>query len=249
LVFAVGDGDPNSVELPGPGGEIRFSVGRPGCHSAIWKIWAGRNESSVYVVVRDIGGDQKWSLHESGDWRHQWVTPERAEKFTGSSNRVIDRWSPPAELGESGWTKGLAIRVRQKDVVSIPEDDESLPADVVWVPAPAEGYVMGIHVIVARPSEVRVELRDAVPAGGFTLADGRVVLLIAAKESLTEEMNLKVEAVQAEEITRMASAGIDLHAVPVPRMLVAGFGLEGGRFVWDTCVSPPALETAPRSAE
>jgi hypothetical protein len=69
-------GNAERVVLPGPGGEIRVVVGEPGKQSGAWKIWAGPNKSDVYLGLRAVLGHQKWSLHESGDWRYQWVPPK-----------------------------------------------------------------------------------------------------------------------------------------------------------------------------
>jgi hypothetical protein len=109
--------------LAGSGGTLRVAVGMPGRRSGVWRIWANRSKSDVYVAARSIAGIQKFSLHESGDWRHQWVTPQQAEEFTADRNRVMDRWPRPPD-GPGGWTKALSIWVLKQDVQEI-EDDET----------------------------------------------------------------------------------------------------------------------------
>jgi hypothetical protein len=58
--------------VAGPGGVIRVVVGEHGKQSGVWRIFAPeKNYGDVYVGVRSLLGEQKWSLHESGDWRFQ----------------------------------------------------------------------------------------------------------------------------------------------------------------------------------
>ena len=94
------DGNQHDVPLPGPGGTIRVVVGEPGKRSSVWRIWANKNTFDVYVAVRAIAGVQKWSLHETGDWRYQFIDDEKVAKFSDRDSRVIDHWEKPAEVGE-----------------------------------------------------------------------------------------------------------------------------------------------------
>lgn len=229
------DGEPETFELPGPGGTIRCGIGAPGRRSGVWRIWsdAKSNKSDVYVAIRTLAGYQKWSLHESGDWRFQWVTETRAAEFTESTDRTIDRWEQPAEVGTTGMTKGLAIWVRQCDIVPIENDDEASHATVQWLPTPPPGYAVGIHVVVARPGQGLVDLGRAVPFDGFTLADGRVVLVLVLGREVTEELNISLREAQREAINR---SDVDWRTVKSPRMAITGSDDEGVRFIWDTAV-------------
>lgn len=182
------DGDSETGELAGPGGIIRVAVGEPGRQSGIWRIWAPPNKSDVYIGVRAILGHQKWSLHESGDWRHQWVSPEKAAAFGKVDGRVIDQWQQPAEMGNSGWTKGFSIRVRHQDLVDV-ADSPKAPKDTLWIPAPPEGRFIRLHIAIARPSDLAVPLNGLIPFGGFTLIDGRAVILGVTVEAVTDEHN------------------------------------------------------------
>jgi hypothetical protein len=88
----------------------------------VWRIWASPNASDVHLAVRDLAGDQKFSLHESGDWRQQFVSPDRA-KAHGRDSRIIDQWQQPEELGNSRFTLGFSIRVRSQDLAPYPGGD------------------------------------------------------------------------------------------------------------------------------
>jgi hypothetical protein len=238
LTLDDGHGNRDDIVLTGPGGTIRAAVGEPGCHSGIWRIWANKNTSDVYIAIRNIAGYQKWSLHESGDWRYQWVTVEQAQEHAQTSDRVIDSWAQPPELGGSGMTKGFTIKVRHQDLVPLPDIPGSLPAEVFWVPAPPEGHAMGMHVAIMRPDGPQIELQDAVPFAGFTLSDGRAVLLIASRQPVTDAQNQMIEDAVAEALAR-APAHVDLRAAPAPRMSAHGDDVDGVKRVWDIALRLP----------
>ncbi|MEU0872611.1 hypothetical protein [Nocardia brasiliensis] len=235
LTIGTGEGEQETVELPGPGGTIRCGVGEPGCRSGVWRIWsdAKSNKSDVYVAIRTLAGYQKWSLHETGDWRFQWVTEARAEEFTASSDRIIDRWEQPAEVGTTGMTKGLAIWVRDCDIVPIDNDDDPSHAQVQWLPTPPSGHAVGLQVVVARPGQGAVGLGGAIPFDGFTLADGRVVLALMLHRQTTEEVNTAVREAQR---AALSDCTIDWRTLVAPRLAISGFDEEGVRLVWDTAV-------------
>jgi hypothetical protein len=47
---------------------IRIGIGsRDGPKSGVWRIWAGKGKSDVYVAVRSYTGIFKVSLHETGE--------------------------------------------------------------------------------------------------------------------------------------------------------------------------------------
>lgn len=238
LVFEDPHGNSASVVLSGPGGVKRVVVGEPGYQSGVWRVWAPPTHSDVYIGVRTILGFQKWSLHESGDWRFQWVTEERANEFTNTTVRLIEQWQQPPELG-AGWTKGFTVRVRHEDLVEAPT--EVTPADTVRLPVPPEGHAASIHVVVARPDQGWIELRELRPFDGFTLRDGRVLLLVASVDAVLDEQNQMVDAAISEAVRRMSEQGVDLSGDRALRMLVIGNNAEGDRFVWDGAVRPNHL--------
>lgn len=134
LVLEDSHGQRDGLNVPGPGGKLRVAVGRPGRRSSVWRVWANPNKSDVYVAARVLAGTQKFSLHESGDWRNQWVTKEQAKRFTSTENRVMDQWPrPPAQPG--GWTMGLTIWVPSDDLLDVTDDQQPL-AGVSWIPEP-----------------------------------------------------------------------------------------------------------------
>jgi hypothetical protein len=229
LVVEDSKGHRQAITLSGPGGRIRIAVGEPGRRSGVWNVWANRGKSDVYIAARSIAGVQKYSLHETGDWRHQWTTQEQAEKFTGQRDRMLDRWERP-DGGPGGWTRGLAIWVPQPDILDIPQDDQSHEG-VTWLPEPSPGFAIGIHVVVAKTDRGLVPVKGAVPVEAFTLANGEVVLVLVSRAELTDERRQWLDKERAR--ARAASGHIDLTAVKAPRMTLFGYDDHGNRVLWD----------------
>jgi hypothetical protein len=228
-------GNPHDLPVPGPGGTVRVVVGEPGKQSGVWRIWSPPNKFDVYVGVRAIVGYQKWSLHESGDWRFQWVNDERAAEYGASGNRVIDQWHRPAPVGETGWTRGLAIRVRHQDLVDV-ANPEKVPAETLWIPAPPEGHMVGLHVVIARPNEQPITLTNVKPAAGFALVGGLAMLLLASVDPLTDENDQTITDAIAQAIQLAHARGIDLASAVAPRAAIGGNNSDGERFVWDVAI-------------
>jgi hypothetical protein len=163
--------------VPGPGGKVLFGVGRLGCRGSVWKAWANKSKSDVYIVNRQLA-TQKISLHQSGDWRHQWRDAAIAEQHTQSRDRVLDRWHRPPEFG-IGWTRALSISTPAEDIIEVPGDDQT-QQDIIWLAPPQPGLVCGVHLVVARPNQGEATLKDSAPFAAFHLANGQTVLLLAS---------------------------------------------------------------------
>lgn len=228
------NGERRDIVLPGPGGTVRFCIGAAdGDHSATWRVWAGSTASDVYLAVRDIAGEQKFSLHESGDWRHQFASPELAEAY-GFGSRIIDQWRQPPELGESRLTLGFSVRARLRDLAAYPDRGRP-PKDVVWLPAAPEGMATIAHIVIGRLQELPFALSGRVPFAGFSLADGRAVLLVVGMEDIPPETNESLDSV-----IRSVSERAEVSTAAMPRMLIHGSN-EHGRFAWDVALSPKVV--------
>jgi hypothetical protein len=173
-----GYGNITDMVLPGPGGMIRFVVGRSGQQSSVWRVWADRSNSNVYIGVRNIIGYLKWSLHESKRWRHAWVETEqallRAGELGHTGDRAFDKWDRPDEIGDTGITRGLAIRVRPQDLVTVSQP-EKVPAKALWIDPPPAGYTACVDVLLGRPTQPGgvIDQPGLVPFAGFTLENGQ----------------------------------------------------------------------------
>lgn len=163
------DAEFEDFPLCGPtGGIARVSVGERGRRSSTWRVFSNAGESDVYISARTIVGIQKFSLHESGIWRHAFNNDEVA-KSLGAENRLLDRWVRP-EMPEHGWTKALNIWVPHGHVDDLPQDPPD--SNVLWVPEPAEGHMRGIQVVIAAPDKGVLEMKGTVPIDAWTLPSG-----------------------------------------------------------------------------
>lgn len=230
--------------VPGAGAEIHFAIGEPDRHAAVWKIKAKRKKSDVYLMIRHVGTYQKVSLHptsEGSKWWFQWTSEhmDADPQAPKVDDREIDHWPKPPEAGETGWSTGLVIWTRHRDVVPAPKD-ESLPADMLWIPRPPEGHATGIHVVIARPKNLAVESKGGLPVAAFALADGQVVLLIESQDVVTDAVTRELERALAE-LNQSVAGGADQTRLLFEesgqcRMLVWGDGPDGARRAWDVAL-------------
>lgn len=241
--FQMGD-KIHDVPILGIGGTVRVAVGEVGARSSVWRIWANAKTSDVYVAARTVAGEQKFSFHQSGDWRYAW-TYEAAQRNpeTIGPSRVKDRWRRPDADG-AGWTPAMSIWVRHQDVpVDLP--DNTKEDDVIWVPRPPEGYAAGIHLALIAPDGGWEEFSAA---SGYRLLE---VLRLANDEALAVWSNMRAvstdEAALLEEGRRRAFVALPgLTELTHPGMRIAQFtnSEAGHRMVWDTALNPdpPASE-------
>jgi hypothetical protein len=229
-----------------PNRPIRFSVGAPGHRSTIWKTWANKNKSDVYVASRKTASIFKVSLHESGDWRiqfigldHGTVTFRRLDD-TEQVGRIMSRWRRPAPTGP-GWTDALSIWIPGQDVSHVPNDNERSD-DVQWIPDPGPGRVVEIRLVLVDPSLARTvnisaaiaDTQSAVSfVNGFRLANGEVLLLFARDEPLIGKRLQNLNKMRASERQVALENGFDLSADLGPRIALTEVESDGYRSIWD----------------
>jgi hypothetical protein len=172
-----------NAPVPGPGGEVRFGVGSPtGPRSGTFRLWAPKNKSDVYVASRPLAGVQQLSLHESGECLFQYTRPEVAERWEPGRGRRIDKWRRPPETID-GWTRSFMVWVPESEVTPVPAGHEETK-DIVWVPKPEPGEVIGFQVVIAQPRPHMVKLEGTTPLYACTLSNGEVCMLLATWQPL-----------------------------------------------------------------
>lgn len=228
-------GERADFKVDGPGGEVRFCIGVPGRRTSIWKVWAGKSKSDVYIAARVLGKHMKYSLHESGDWRTQWHTPESAYKYTGTASRVIDRWARPAEAG-NGWTHAFSILVPRGATSTTPEDPPTGDPSVTYLPEPKEGEAVALRIVIAATDRGYTQLTRTRPIAAFYLASGEVVLVLAMQITLTSK---DWEWLRSQHASAVATAGTTLIPDPSTRVGLFGQQADGSRWVWDLCGAAP----------
>ena len=239
ITVRAANGELEQRELHDPPGKIRFSVGaRDAPHAGVWTILGSRNiDSDVYIGLRAMMGCQKWSLHQT-TWLYQWISRLDAWEFANSDDRAIDEWQLPPEV--AGCTIAFSIRVRHQDLVQY-DDDDQLPESILWVPSPAQGRGTEIRVMIVRPSafvnssETVFEFNGAELLDGFTLADGRYVLLVASTATVADDMNSLIRG-WLDATLRQAPEGA-VEAARSPRVAV-GSVVGHGHVAWDLAIPP-----------
>lgn len=226
------------VPVLGSGGTARVAVGEVGARSSVWRIWANKTTSDVYVAARTVAGEQKFSFHQSGDWRYAWTrhAAQQNPQMVGPS-RVKDQWRRP-EADAAGWTPALSIWVRHQDVpVDLP--DTTREDDVIWVPRPDLGQAAGIHLSFMAPDGEWQEF----PAGtsfrmlqAIRLANEEVLAVWSTMRAVTE-----AEEALLDDGRRRAFAALPaLTSFTHPGMRMAQFTTNevGHRMVWDSALNP-----------
>lgn len=246
VVLTTDAGEPLTFSLgpANPKAPVRFAVGRPGWRSSVWRLWANRDRSDVYVATRQSAGIFKVSLHESGDWRLQWVGSDRGEvTFTSfeeepPQGRVMHQWSrPPASA--TGWTDALSIWVPRQDVSEIPGDGEP-GHDAQWLEPAAPGGATELRLVLVQPGRGLFELTAALRGpdaslalvNGFRLAGGEAALLFAATQRLNRGLRQDLEKVR-QRARAQAAPGFDLDPQSGPRTAVIDVNDDGHRNLWD----------------
>lgn len=225
---------------------LRFAVGWPGRRSTVWRLWAGKNKDDVYLATRRSAGIFKISLHESGDWRLQWVSAEHGDvTFTSAAEnepqgRVLHQWQRP-QTSATGWTDAMSIWVPAEDVVEIPGDEES-GVDSQWLAPAAPGAATEFRVVLVRPGRGVFELTAALQGpdaalalvNGFQLAGGEAVLLFAATQRLAQDLRLQLDEVRQQQRHEAHKAsGFDLSPESGPRAALISVDPNGHRNFWD----------------
>ena len=224
---------------------IRFAVGQPGRRGTIWRLWGVPNASDVYLASRQSAGVFKVSLHESGDWRLQWVQPDNSAFFhgesAGPSGRILDQWVRTASRG--GWTDALSVWTPGDELVENPHDAERWD-DVQWLDAPPGGRVTELRLVLLQPNATYalgggLANDDDVMAlvNGFVLPNDEVVVVLAR----TTDMNAtQVDGIARHRATNHAlPATFDLDPSTGPRQMVISVDDDGYRNLWDLTLPAP----------
>ena len=224
-----------TITLDGPGGKERFAVGEPGYRSFVWRVWANRNESSIYVAARHLANVHKWSLHQTGDWRHQWVEEFGKDAVDRTGSRVIDSWPRPPELG-AGWTRALTIWVPDTEIIPVPNDDQGRD-DVIWIPPAPPGHAWGFHLMIVRPDQGEAEFPPGVPLAAFMLANGESLVVFAQRPPISDESRRWLESWRKVIVPEAGRRGV-LADAGAPRVMLSVYDAEGTRMIWDLAAFP-----------
>jgi hypothetical protein len=227
--------------LPGPGGVFRFAVGEPGRRSGVWRLWAGKAKGDVYFAGRSIAGVQKFSLHESGDWRQQWVNEAQAMKYGGTDDRIVDQWPRPAAI-DADWTRGLTVRFLRGELSEV--DDSSMkPGEVTWIPEPEQGYAFAVIIFVVTPNGGYFRIPAGVmPITGFSLATGQAVFVVGVRQELPDEVRARLDAARSEGLSITDPMVFEHEERDGRRLTIHGHDELGNRILWDLAARAPGID-------
>jgi len=176
---------------------LRFGVGTSTEYrSAIWGLWVKDKGNEVSLAARVLGGHIKLSMHWSGNWRLAW-TKQSGILAPGSTDRVEERWTRPAEF-LPGWTRGPAVIVPAVDIrQSFSRRAEKKVKPVVWSPAPRPGYSHRFVLLFGAAGVPHKAWQSVVSPGALLgsikLLDGQTVLLTRYEAPLVEKESSFIE--------------------------------------------------------
>lgn len=177
--------------------DLKFAVVDPSnaaVRGETWKLLAHPGKDDLYIFGRGWNDNHKFSLHESGEWRHQKphikqrVVPEDQYAIGGSKplpeGRVMESCSGTF-TDQPGWHEIFSIRTPRRTLRK-----QNLKAKAfkgcAAVPAPPAGHVSEVKVFMGTSNPAPLALTtDGEPyrslwfLDGFFLPSGKVVVAIA----------------------------------------------------------------------
>ena len=234
------EGRRHQLEIPGPGGTVRFALGTPGGpQSGTWRLWANRSKPDVYLAARSIAGWQKYSFHASGDWRHQWTSCEKAAQNTGVPDRIMDQWPRVGEIA-AGLTQALTIWIPTSELTQ-PRSPAKAAKETIWVPAPELDVIVGFRVAVWQPDRGVMDASTTRPIDGFSLSDGTAAFVFVSQEPLTPEKRIQLDEMKRQGLQ---AAKLEMtQALQAGNLRLSAHGRDeaGNRHVWDLAVGESDL--------
>jgi len=134
---------------------IRFGItDGKGHRSATWKLWTpiGVKKSDVYLACRELRGELKASLHESGSWHIAYTSKMYEDKVKGTSakhrDRFIERWPRPKPISD-GITLAYRIVTPWSSTTS---SIGKLKSNIICIPNAPKAKATEIDVIITAPN-------------------------------------------------------------------------------------------------
>ena len=164
---------------------VRFGVRESsGRRAATWKIWTpGVAKHDVYLTCRELKGEFKASLHQSGRWHISFSKMIHEEGFADKSSRpdsrFLDTWPRPTEIGP-GVTLAFRVVVPWFSATVEAKEEET---GVVWVAPAAEGHAIEFAILITSPTCVvsgwpaKRSMKSNL-VGSFSIATGETVWVV-----------------------------------------------------------------------
>ncbi len=201
------------------GSTLRFRVEDPlrGVESSTWSVVGSKKTGDLYFSGREIMGDLKISLHESGITRMAWTAQSGDARLKPGEDRVISRWTSVASLPD-GWAYVLRVSIPDSALSPIlPALPDRPRKPTVTLPPVGPGRTIEVRVLAGKPGcgGIRVE-GELEEVGRMVLGDGTKVLVTAWSHPTTEAIEAELEKVRSNAMARGAAQR------PVPRAFAWG---------------------------
>jgi hypothetical protein len=224
---------------------IRVGVGsREGPKSGVWRVWAGKGKSDVYVAVRSYAGIFKVSLHESGDC-YVGLTTQFAEDnpsaLTGrDGSRHFDKWKRRTHSGSQ-----LSIPFRLvfpgTELREVSTQDDQDPR-VQWIAPPAQDQSIDMAVVFTgqcyADGDWPLREQDARMVATFRLPNGEVFWLLYLTWPTFDFVAGDIQRSRKEmrEPGNVTVGDSDMES-PTARLVVPGVDSRGVRLFVDAAMS------------
>lgn len=194
-----------------------------GVGSSTWSVVGSKKSGDLYFSGREIMGDLKISLHESGRTRMAWTTAAASSRIAVDTDRVLSRWTATDSL-PGGWALVLRMSIPDSALSQIlPPLAEHPTRPTVTLPAAGPGRTIEVRVLLGEPGCLGIRLEGEVEeVGRMMLGDGTKVFVTAWSHPTTAEVEEQLIQVR----THALAAGA--FERPVPRAIAWGHDNESG---------------------
>jgi hypothetical protein len=216
------DDEPTAMKA---GSSLRFRVEdrERGLESATWSLVGAKKTGDLYFSGREIMGELKLSVHESGITRMAWTEPAAAARLAPGEDRALSRWTAVESL-PNGWALALRLSILDSALSPIlPPLPERPSKPTVTLPAAGPGRTVEVRVLVGAPDcgEIRLE-GELEEVGRMLLSDGTKVFVTAWSHPTTAAKEAQLSEMRARALAEGAAARL------VPRAFAWGHDDDSG---------------------
>jgi hypothetical protein len=163
---------------------IRFGISDGNFRASTWKLWTPARKFDVYLACRELGGELKASLHESGQWHVAYSKTFFDEKLVGSEpqtqqSRFIQDWWRPKPISADITLAYRILTPHSAVTIPITAADKKLS----WIPNchPSRATQIAVFIISSATSDVSGwpgEDHGAKPVENYNLPNGESVWVV-----------------------------------------------------------------------
>lgn len=183
-----------------PGNTLRFRVEDPqrGVESSTWILVGAKKSGDLYFAGREIMGDVKLSLHESGITRMAWTSAAATERLEPGADRVLSRWKDVEAL-DNGWSVVLRLSIPDSSLSQIlPPLPGRRRKATVTLPAAGPRRSVHVRVLLGAPDSGGLRLEgEMLEVGRMVLGDGSKVWVTAWDHETTAEAEAQLVDIRA----------------------------------------------------